>query len=91
MAKMSVDDKLGLDLFHTDEHNPHITVNEDYDDMEEIRKVLLARGMPGVRHLPRALHRQGRQELGSPHGRRRCSVPSGLMLLQKHHRSAVNN
>ena len=42
MAKMSVDDKLGLDLFHTDEHNPHITVNEDYDDMEEIRKVLLA-------------------------------------------------
>ena len=27
MAKMSVDDKLGLDLFHTDEHNPHITVN----------------------------------------------------------------
>ena len=42
MAKMSVDDKLGLDLFHTDEHNPHIMVNEDYDDMEEIRKVLLA-------------------------------------------------
>ena len=42
MAKMSVDDKLGLDLFHTDEHNPHITVNEDYDNMEEINKVLLA-------------------------------------------------
>ena len=41
MAKMSVDDKLGLDLFHTDEHNPHITVNEDYDNMEEINKVLM--------------------------------------------------
>ena len=67
---MSVDDKLGLDLFHTDEHNPHITVNEDYDDMEEIRKVLLA----------------------SPHGRRRCSVPSGLMPLQNTRKySRVNN
>ena len=35
---MSVDDKLGLDLFHTDEHNPHITVNEDYDNMDEVQK-----------------------------------------------------
>lgn len=42
MAKMSIDDKLGLDLFYTDEQNPHITINEDYDNAEEIHKVVLA-------------------------------------------------
>ena len=42
MARMSVDDKLALSVFHTDEANPHIVINEDYDNEEEIRKVVLA-------------------------------------------------
>lgn len=42
MAKMSVDDKLGFVKFYTDEHNPHITIDETYDNETEIRKLLLA-------------------------------------------------
>ena len=32
MAKMSIDDKLGVDKFTTDEHESHILINEDYAD-----------------------------------------------------------
>ena len=42
MKKMSVDDKLALDLFHTDEEESHIKVDLDYRDEVEIRKLLLA-------------------------------------------------
>lgn len=42
MKKMSVDDKLALDMFHTDEEESHIKVNLDYTDEDEIRKLLLA-------------------------------------------------
>ena len=42
MKKMSVDDKLALDLFHTDEEESHIKVDLDYRDEAEIRKLLLA-------------------------------------------------
>ena len=42
MKKMSVDDKLALDLFHTDEEESHIKVDLDYGDEAEIRKLLLA-------------------------------------------------
>ncbi len=41
MAKMSVDDKLGLDKFHVDETNSHIDADQDYADPDEIRKLLL--------------------------------------------------
>ena len=41
MKKMSVDDKLALDLFHTDEEESHIQVDLDYGDEAEIRKLLL--------------------------------------------------
>lgn len=42
MKKMSIDDKLGLDLFHTDEEESHIQVDLDCTDEAEIQKLLLA-------------------------------------------------
>lgn len=42
MKKLSVEAKLGLDLFHTDEENSHIDVDLECTDEEEIRKLVLA-------------------------------------------------
>lgn len=42
MKKMNVEAKLGLDVFHTDEENSHISVDLDYSDEAEIKKLLLA-------------------------------------------------
>ena len=42
MAKMSIDDKLGVDKFTTDEHESHILINEDYADEEEIKRLVMA-------------------------------------------------
>ena len=42
MARMSIDDKLGLDTFHTDEENSHIDVDLESTDEAEIKKLLLA-------------------------------------------------
>ena len=36
MAKMTVDDKLGIDRFYADEKNPHITIDPDYADGAKI-------------------------------------------------------
>ena len=36
MKRMSVEDKLGLDIYHTDEHNSHIDVDTDYKDEEAV-------------------------------------------------------
>ena len=40
--KVSGDDKLGYNVFHTDESYAHIEINSDFKDEEEIRKVVLA-------------------------------------------------
>ena len=37
MKKMKIEDKLALDIFHTDEENSHIDVDRDYTDYTEIR------------------------------------------------------
>ena len=42
MKKMSIDDKLGLDLFHTDEEESHIQVDLGCTDEAEIKRLLLA-------------------------------------------------
>ncbi len=42
MKKMSIDDKLGLDMFRTDEEESHIQVDLEFTDEAEIRKLLLA-------------------------------------------------
>ena len=42
MRKMSMDDRLGLNAFHTDEENPHIDVDLEFKDEAEIKKLLLA-------------------------------------------------
>ncbi len=42
MAKLSVDDKLGFTKFYTDEHNPHITIQDNDPDEEEIKRLVLA-------------------------------------------------
>ena len=42
MKKMSIDDKLALNIFHTNELEPHIKVDLASTDMEEIKKLLLA-------------------------------------------------
>lgn len=39
---MTIEDKLGTTLFHTDEENSHIIINNEYDDEEEIMKVVKA-------------------------------------------------
>ena len=42
MKKLSIDDKLGLDLYNTDEHESHIDVDLSCTDVEEIMKLVLA-------------------------------------------------
>ncbi len=42
MKKLKIEDKLGLNIFHTDDDNSHIEINKDYDNEEEIMKVVLA-------------------------------------------------
>ncbi len=42
MAKMSIDDKLGLDKFDTDEENAHIQIDENYANEEDIRRLVMA-------------------------------------------------
>lgn len=42
MKKMTIEDKLALNIYHTDEENAHIIINKDYADEEEIKKVVLA-------------------------------------------------
>ena len=37
MKKMSIDDKLALNIFHTNELEPHIKVDLASTDMEEIK------------------------------------------------------
>ena len=82
MRKMTVDDKLGLDLFHTDEEYSHIKVDLTCTDMDEINKLLLACpfGLPGVRHMPRAFTWQDCPGVASPPERDRRFLPSGLIL-----------
>jgi len=41
MAKMSIDDKLGLNKFNIDESKSHIEIDEDFTDEAEINKLLL--------------------------------------------------
>ncbi|WP_373834422.1 hypothetical protein [Bacteroides heparinolyticus] len=42
MKKLKIEDKLGLTLFHVDEEDPHITIDSEYSDEAEIKKLLLA-------------------------------------------------
>ena len=42
MAKMSIDDKLGLDKFRADGSYAHIEIDKDFKDMKEIERVILA-------------------------------------------------
>lgn len=42
MKKMTIEDKLGLNVFHTDEENSHIDVDKTFTDEIEIKKLLLA-------------------------------------------------
>lgn len=42
MKKMSIDDKLGCNLFSTDEFHSHIDVDLSSTDLEEIKKLVLA-------------------------------------------------
>ena len=56
MKKMTIDDKLALDLFHTDEENAHIQINKACKDEAEIRKVVLA--CPTGRQIGRASCRE---------------------------------
>ena len=42
MKKMSIDDKLAVNLFNTDDHHSHIDVDLECKDMKEIEKLVLA-------------------------------------------------
>ncbi|MDR2487271.1 MAG: 4Fe-4S dicluster domain-containing protein [Clostridiales Family XIII bacterium] len=42
MARMTLDDKLGLDRFHTDENNPHIHIDEEFADAQELERLVMA-------------------------------------------------
>ncbi len=39
---MSIDDKLGIDRFFIDQHNPHITIDNDYDNEAKIAQLVMA-------------------------------------------------
>lgn len=38
--KVAVEEKLGVNKFHTDEHNSHIDVDKEYPSREEIQRVI---------------------------------------------------
>jgi len=42
MKKMSIDDKLAVNLFNTDDHHSHIDVDLECKDIDEIMKLVLA-------------------------------------------------
>ena len=42
MKRMSVEDKLGLNIYHTDEFNSHIDVDLEFKDEDEIKKLIIA-------------------------------------------------
>lgn len=42
MIKMTIEDKLGIDKFHTDELSSHIDVDKGYADEAEVRRVIQA-------------------------------------------------
>lgn len=42
MVKISLDNKLGTDCFFLDQHNPHITLNNDCDNEENINLLVMA-------------------------------------------------
>jgi len=42
MKKMTIEDRLALNRFNVDELDPHIKVDLECTDMEEIKKLLLA-------------------------------------------------
>ncbi|MCQ2553192.1 MAG: ferredoxin family protein [Clostridia bacterium] len=42
MKRMSIDDKLAVNLFNTDDHNSHIDVDITSTDAAEIQKLVLA-------------------------------------------------
>ena len=42
MNQMSVDDKLGTNIFRVDDEHAHMTIKQDKADHKEIHKLLLA-------------------------------------------------
>ena len=42
MKRMAIENKLALNVFHTDDNNSHIIIDRDYDNEEEIMKVVYA-------------------------------------------------
>lgn len=50
MARMTVEDKLGVDKFHVNEDESHILVNKQYADNEEVDRV--------IRICPAALYKR---------------------------------
>ena len=39
---VNVTEKLGVNRYHTDEHNSHITVDKEYPDKEEVYRIVRA-------------------------------------------------
>jgi ferredoxin like protein len=42
VVKVNIDNKLALDRFVLDKQNPHITINKEYEDEEEIKLLVMA-------------------------------------------------
>lgn len=42
MAKLSLDDKLGIDCFFIDKQTPHIEINKVYENEEQINLLIMA-------------------------------------------------
>ena len=42
MKRMAIENKLALNVFHTEDNDPHIEIDKEYADEEEIHKVVLA-------------------------------------------------
>ena len=68
---VNVDELIAVNKYEVDEESAHIELVED-PDIEEFKKLVRLRRLPGVRHLPHRLRGHHREEVGEPpahHGR----------------------
>ena len=86
MAKMSVDDKLGVVKFVTDEHESHIEINEDYQDEAEIKRLVMACPAELYKYTDGKLvfNHEGCLESGGK-GVKSWNHPKGAMGVEYHH------
>ena len=70
MAKMTIEDKLGLNKFNTNELNSHIDVDKEYLDKQEVERVCRAYRRAGAVDVRMKLYHGLRHEILNEKSRR---------------------